>query len=402
MQGVRLLAITLFLSSLLTGCGSTFGEESPDGYGKLVGTIAGPADEVLVGATVEIGNLQTESLHDGSYAFKSVPAGQRTLRVGGLAWLKDVEMRIQIDAAVENQKDIKMEAWPMQLLSADQQLVTQFIESQTDWTEQRITVGVANKPTKAEIERILYLHNPALIRKPPEGVLITPEPDPTFSAQAAVGFDFVVPPQEGQLECDQAGRNAVEIQSIQNDMPHAFSQAAKEQLFMWPAMELDLMRWDFEVAKNVYCVGQAIRNQKWSSQAELGEARPQSVQQTVLISDEVWIEVVFEPWVDVSDSISDSDSDGRKEVFAKVVEGAFSNQILSYLRNQYAGQTLGTYELGLHLETLMSDFYNWTDPKLTNTIGSSFGLTGFGEIQYPFAVMSHDDGKIDNVFLVSP
>ena len=159
-----------------------------------------------------------------------------------------------------------------------------------------------------------------------------------------------------------------------------------------------LTDWDPTKSADLKLAGVAVKQQNWGTNVQ----RPQELQRVYLdgANGVLWVEVVFAPFVQVGDGITDSDGDGYKEIFAKVDSRYVSQEILDKLVG-YGQTRYTTHGMSDEVTKALREIYSTTSAQVERFIGQPFDIPGVGTIQYPFVVLKHAGGQ-ENVILVGP
>jgi len=362
--------------------------------GDLEGDLTDANGKAIRDATVTVGDLSVtiDFQSQGHYAISGIPAGNVTVEVVA-PWFVDHQETADITDGQTTTLDLTLDARALQVLPDDLTLVKAYNET-FDWTTDELSLHLIWPPTEARINASLYRKNPALYRDTSGEDTITPDPLPSIAGGTASGFDFPIPsgqPNEGQQAFDTSA-----IFDQLADTP--LSAIEKTDRLMWePSVKIFLIKWDLDKATNLYNVGVAVEQQRWGGDPQYS---PQSLERLYLHgSDEIWVEVVFQSWVELGAGITDSDCDGRREVFAKVAPAHFDTEVRAQLTGDFSTKHYDTLGLKENLYLILDDLYTRTSPEEVSVIGEPFEVPGHGTLQYPFMVLEHSDGS-QNVLLV--
>jgi hypothetical protein len=373
-------------------------------HGSLQGTVYAPDGERTVQTTVTVGEQQTACDTSGRYRFDALPPGSVTVRSEAFRWLAGAESQATVIAGQEAVADLHMSPKPLKLMPEDA-LIAQAYRADFDWTQAVLSISVLPRPTRSELQKALYSRNPALYDDWTDVPTLTPSPVPSLGADGATGLTFPVPGQADQIPCSFAGDEAIDLATVADSLPAAISQAEQRDALLWEPMQVTLMQWDASAAADLYCVGAAIRRQRWgSTQADLPFG--QSIEEVYLHDSggelEVWVKVAFASFVELGSGITDSDGDSRLEIFARADGRMMNTAVREYLLGDYSTAALDAYALGTHLADLVDRFYGVTNPRIDSYTGTSVTVPGHGTLAHPFAVVTHSGSGIQNVLLAGP
>ncbi len=367
----------------LCACGSD--DEGDPETGKISGTVTADGT-ALVGATVSLDSKSVQTGPDGSYTFDGVKVGSATVAAQA-HWYDGAEKLVDVAAGETATADFVLEVAALDVTTADANLY-QAYSSSFDWTSDAVSLSLVTQPTQGALELAIYHRNPALYANPSGESQVTPSTLPAMGTGSS--FDFVVSGTSDQ---------ALDQSNIFNDLASTgIDNAAIDNVFHWePAIDF-LLDWNFTDATPLYVAGLAVRAQKWGGSSILPTQR---IERAYLHNDELWVEIVFEGFVDLDASITDSNGDGYREVFAPIAANHIGAAVLTQL-NSYATATKTTLELGGILERNLDELYSQTNPGLVSATGVPYHHAELGSVEYPFAVIAHAGVGVVNVFLVEP
>jgi len=364
---------------------------TPQGPG-LMGTVKDTADVPVEGVKVEVGGQMAFTTFEGKYTLDKLKLtpGQVTVQLTQ-DWFKSQTETATVQDTGMTTLDVTIEEHPLKLDPADETLAKSYA-STFDWTTDTISIVIVRQPTRKELDNAIYYHNPALYRDTSSTSPVTPSPQPTIGAGGAQNFTF----QTG------GGAEALDNTSIVDTIDKTPLTTAEQQgWMMWRPMMNWLKDWDLSSTKVVGLndAGAAVSQQSWGTNAVM----PQAIEQVYLHGSEIWVQVVFEDFVKLGSGITDSDGDGRKEVYAKVNTDHYTQEVVTALQDEYVTPTFNTHGLSKEINNALNELYSATSAEMLKYIGQSFDVPNVGKIQYPFAVVNHtgaNDKK--NVLLVGP
>lgn len=364
------------------GGGTDDGTTPPAGTGTIKGAIKNAAGKPVGDALVRAGVLSVKADFKGLYELTGVPAGATTVTVSAV-WYAEQQLPATVKAGETTTLDATLQAAPLRLDPADKQLAEQHA-AKADWTKDKLSVAVIEGPTPSRVGRALYLRNPALYRDTSAEAKVTPAPLPTIDAGGA-GFDF--------LAGDKQALDATTIVDSLEATP--IPAASRGEFAIWEPLYRHLS----SVAKlgNLAQVDAAVRQQQWGGKA----ITPQRLERVWLHDGAIWVCIVFEPFVELGAGVTDTDGDGRKEIFAKLDPVHYSKEIHGELAEGYFKPQLDTLGVKATLDDIVNNLYDATNPEVTKTIGEAFEAPGLGTFKAPFAVLRHASG-VENVLLVGP
>jgi hypothetical protein len=376
--------------AVFAGCG---GDDPPPDTTPtkvtLTGKVSDAAGRAVSNATVEVGAVSAITNFRGQYELVDLPTGAATLKVKAL-WFIDAEQAVQIASGVT--ADVTLQAKPLDVLPADRAIADAY-NATFDWTAATISVSYVPRPTRADVDFALYYRNPALYRDAVGTSSIAPSPRPEITASAA-NFVFDIP--AGSPSAGQPALDTATIVDAISGTP--LSQTEIERAILWEPAELYLVKWNATEARPIHDVGLAIAGQNWGATPPFAA---QHLEHLYLHGNELWVELVFEPWLAVGPGITDDDGDGYKEVYARITPALAPASVVQQLVDDYLAVSYDALELQNNLAIILNDLYGRTLPSILSVIGVPFEVPGHGTIQYPFVVLRHADGDV-NVLLVEP
>jgi len=360
-----------------------------DDSGAVTGVVSDAQGAPVSAARVSLGDLSTTTDASGAFSFASVPAGDATVAVTA-DWFLGEEKSTTIAAGDTAEVEFTLQPRPLRVLAPDADLARAY-NATFDWTKATVSISHVPRPSPAEFERALYHHNPALYVDPSQEPVVTPSPLPTLASPST--FDFAV--QTGSSQ-QQAFDSATVVDTIAET---PLTAGEVEHAFLWqPGVDF-LLTWDFDQASPLYAVGLAVRQQKWGAASTLA---PQEIERGFLHNGEVWVQVVFQSFVTLGQDVTDSDGDGKREVYARVAAAHFSAALHKELKERYIEPQLSTLQLRDLLRENLNALYSTSNPELVSAAGIPYSHSELGTVQYPFAVIKHAGPGIVNVFLVEP
>jgi hypothetical protein len=408
-MSIRLIIALLFACGLLLGgcsedpakrdkdgSADTGGDGTPTEGGTqdlpagpaLMGVIKDGAGEPVEGVMIDVDGTQAFSDSDGKYVVASLTAGAATAKFTQ-DWFQEKTESVTIQDTAATTLDVTMDEHPLKLDPADKTLADTYNKT-FDWTTDTVSIVVMPKPTRKELDNAIYFHNPALYRDTSGDTLNATQTLPSIGTSAK-DFDFEA----------QNGKQVLDAATIKDKLDDtALDAAAKGDWMMWKPLLTYLKDWDAQKAADINDAGVAVRQQTWGDQ---NAVRPQDIERVYLYNDELWVEVVFEGFVKVGSGITDSDGDGRKEVFGKMAADHYSADVIKKVKDEYLGQAaLNTHGMSKEINHSLNELYTSTAAEVEKYIGQQYDLGGGkGTISYPFVVLKHSNNEI-NVLLVGP
>ncbi len=388
------MALMILLGTSLVACG-----DDTDGgtKGTVHGVVTNSDPQAIEGATVTIGTASATTDINGTFTIADVPAGRASMTIV-VSWYADRTESVTVMADQTIEVTVTMNQAPLQVLAADQTLAVTHNGS-FDWTSDLTSVAVVSAPTRAQLDKALYYQNPALYADPSGESAIVPSSPPSVSTTST--FDFPIP-----AAGTNAGMQAIDqgtIVDVIGDTPVTSAEIVDSAIWE-AAVDGYLLDWDLTATTKLFFVGLAVEGQRWAAGG--GGIAPQSIVHVYSHAAELWVEVVFQPFVTVDASITDSDGDGLKEVFGRVAWVHVPTPVLVELTTIYMGTTHDTKSLKEILENDMDELYSRSNPSIIGTIGVPYEVAGTGTFAYPFAVVGHGDPSspsyVVNVLLVNP
>jgi hypothetical protein len=311
-------------------------------------------------------------------------------------WFQPLEQSVTLTEGGPTPWDVILDEMPLQVTPADRGLAAAYNQT-FDWTKQRISIAIAETPTRCAFDNAIYFHNPALYRDTSAQPPLAPSPQPTISGGVAQNFSF--PIISGTSPAEEALDLTTIVDSIK-DTPLADKDtplAEPTNYMMWKSMINWLTEWDAAKSVTLKLVGVAVRQQGWGGNAVL----PQEIEKVFLdASNKLWVKVVFENFVQLGAGIADDDGDGRKEIYAAVASAHYTSEIVDALVSTYAKTTFSTHGLADQVTKGLNELYSTTGAHVECYIGQLFEVPGLGTITYPFVVLRHSAGQ-ENVILMS-
>jgi len=387
------------------------GEESDAATGQDIdstttGTIAGTVTDILgngVGdALVSAGGQSVNADYQGIYTLAGVPAGDVSVTFSA-DWFEELEETgVTVAVGASTTLDVTLAALPLAIDAADRTLAETY-NGTFDWSSDTVAVGLVDLPTRAEIDKALYFQNPALY---PQDIGLEPTVTPVTPIDlsgGAAGFDF--PLQAGSAN---EGDQALEVATIVDTLAETpLTSGEIDASMLWePAIDIYMVNNHIMEALELYYVSLAVRGQRYDDPNDPNDPvpslAPQHLQHAYVHGGtELWVELAFEDFLTLDASITDSNGDGWREVFARVPTAYYDGALLTTLTTEYVDPTFDTLGLRDGLNLILDDLYTRTSPEIVSTIGVPYELTGTGTFVYPAVVLEHSNAKV-NVLLVAP
>jgi len=172
-----------------------------------------------------------------------------------------------------------------------------------------------------------------------------------------------------------------------------------EQRLTWRPLLNFLLNRDPEAAAGLNAEDKAVAAQRWGSAPK---SPAQRLERAYLHGEELWVELVFEPFVTLGPGITDSDEDGFKELFARVDPRHLGAGLPEDLREHYIAPRFSTLGLRDIVKAAESALYSATNPEVIGIIGEPFEVPGFGTLAYPFVVLQANANDKTVAVLVAP
>ncbi len=348
--------------------------------------------EPVVDATVTLGGRSAITDLNGEFTLEEGPVGPVTVEAIA-PWLQRSSRAFTTVAGQKNILDFQLLEMPLKVEPADQALMEQYHQS-FDWTTAQLSISLAASPTRRELENAIFHHNPALFVDTSGEEQVTPDPLPALGIQGGTGFHFVM------ASGDHLGDDALLANTMVDSLDALpLSAAALGEVLMWSPLLNFLLTGDPVKAAGLNAVGKAVTSETWGG-APGSDA--QHLERAYIHEDELWVEVVFKPFLTLGDGISDSDGDGFKEIFARVDPRHTTPEQLDTLRADYITPTYSTLGLRTILGAVESALYSSTNPEVVGIIGEPFEVPGLGTLNYPFVVFKANANQKTSVILVAP
>ena len=353
---------------------SACGDDTPDpaadaGLTGLTGTVKDPGGVPVSAVKVQAGGAMTYTDSDGKYSLTPVIPGAVTVKMTQ-GWFQAKQTSAVVKGAGLTGHDASMVEVPMKILAADRTLA----------------------PTRGALDLGLHYHNPALHRDTSKEKPLTPSPAPTIVSKQAKGFTF-----PGR-SAPHKGTEVLDLSTLVDDIKDTpLTAAEQQQPMIFKPMRNWLVSWDATKAAGINAAGAAVRLQTWGSSA----VRPQDMEMVYLHGKQLWVKVVFEPFVTLGAGVSDTDKDKRKEVFARVNASLYTDEVIDKLEASYLAKTFNTHGMSKEIAASCDELYTTTGAQVARYIGQPYTMAGAGKVEYPFVVLKHTGGFV-NVLLLGP
>ncbi|MBW2735424.1 MAG: carboxypeptidase regulatory-like domain-containing protein [Deltaproteobacteria bacterium] len=352
----------------------------------LSGTITDALGEPVGGALVEAGGQLAYSSQAGAYELTGLTAGDVTVTVAQ-DWFETTSESVTLGDSLTT-KDFTITEKPLKVEATDRTLAETY-NTTFDWTTDTVSISIVESPSRKNLDNAIYFKNPALYRDTSGQATVTPANLPALSGGNAENFDFAIGSGDNQ--------GAPALENIVDTLADTdLTQAEQDDFMMWSPLRNWLVNWDATKSTDLNAAGVAITQQSWGSDA----VKPQAITMAYLHGQDLWVKVVFENFVELGSGITDSDADGRKEIFAKVNSTLYKSEIITKVQDDYITPTYNTHGLSKQLSDALNELYSTTAPEVTKYIGQAFEVTGAGSVAYPFVVLTHSGGQV-NVLLVA-
>lgn len=399
MRRARSFILLLGASVVIWGCsedpaardGGPSGDGAPTEGGAggpgLTGTVQDQKGVAVGGVQLEVGSEKAFTTGKGVYTLSNLTPGPVTVKVTQ-SWFKDKSVSATVEQSGMTTLNITIEEHPLTLDPADKTLADTYNQS-FDYTKDTLSIVVVARPSRKELDNAIYFRNPALYRDTSSEKDITPSPQPNIASGTASGFTF----QTG------GGSEALELSSIVDTLDDSpLTKDEKVDYLMWRPMMNWLKDWDASQLGGLPEVEQAVKQQGWG---DANAVSPQAIEQVFLHGKELWVQVVFEAFVKLGPGVTDSDGDGRVEIYARLAPAHYSDAIVTKLQTDYVQPTFDTHGLSKEINQSLNELYTTTAAQVEKYIAQPFTVTGVGTINYPFVVLKHSEGQ-QNVLLVGP
>lgn len=360
----------------------------------LSGLVTDQVGVPIVGAKVESGAAWVYSDGQGLYTLgpvDMVDSGPIVVKVSR-DWFKPFQAEVDAGASGTTHFDITLTEMPLTLDPADVALANAY-NATFDWTKQTLSIAIAATPTRRNFDNAVYWKNPALYRDTSSQAAVVPAPLPQIVGGTAMNLSF--PIRGGAND----GKEALDLASVVDSIASTPVAAMENPDYMlWTPMLNWLSDWNAAKSVDLKLAGVAVRQQSWGSNAPL----PQEIRRVFLdaTNGALWVEIVFQNFVQLGDGITDDDGDGYKEIFAKVGSAYVTQEILDklggYMQTRYT-----THGMSDEVTKALRELYSSTSAQVVKIIGQPFDILNLGTIQYPFVVLQHAHGQV-NVILMGP
>lgn len=375
-----------------TDAGVEAGGETMAAGLALTGTVKDKAGVPVSRAKLEVGTASVFSDPQGKYTLAVPAGGAVTLKVTR-QWFTPLESSVNVSASGATSHDVVLEEIPLKLDPADVTLAETYNKT-FDVKTSKVSVGVAQRATRREFDNAVFFNNPALYKEPTSAMPVKPAALPDISGGTAQNFSFVL--KSGK----NMGQEALDNASIVDTLAATKLAPADAAAFMmWgPALKW-VAEWDEAKFGDSTGAGAAIRQQDWGS----GVARPQDIQRLYVdtATKTLWVEVVFASFVELGPGVTDSDGDGRKEIYAKLASVHYTSDVADKLATDYGKTVYTTHGLSNQVSKSLNELYSQTSAQVERYIGEPIEIAGVGSIKYPFVVLNLLGG-FKNVILVGP
>ncbi len=353
----------------------------------LTGTVKDGKGVAVEGAQVEVGGEIAYTTAAGVYTLDQLTPGSVTVTVTR-DWFQNKTESSTVESTGMTTLDISIDEIPLKL-EADDKALADTYNGTFDWTTDTLSIVIVSEPSRRALDNAIYYRNPALFRDTSSESTVTPSPQPTISGTDAQNFSFLT-------SGDKEALDSSTIVDTLADTPLTADE--KGSWMMYKPMHTWLSEWDTDKIEALNAAGVAIRQQTWGDASAL---RPQDIEQVFLHDKELWVQVVFENFVALGSGISDSDGDGRKEVYARVAAEHYTEEVINKLTTDYITPLFDTHGLSGELQHSLNELYSKTAAEVEKYISQPFEVPDVGQIKYPFVVLVHSGGQ-QNVLLVGP
>ncbi len=223
---------------------------------------------------------------------------------------------------------------------ADDKTVIERFNASYSRTQSRVMMRFIAKPTPARLDAAAYLNN-AMMHAPLPGNPLKPARQPAIED---LDFNLALIPTSIKQRLEQTPLTEYERAS-----PMA-----------WQPMLDTLVEWDYDASVGLLEVGSQISSEKWGSTRV-----PAPFQQIVAAylhtnhdgKVQFWVKVEFQPGIVSMDVVQDEDKDGFPEIYGRIDEGRYSEEIVAYLKDEYLSGVLNASEVEDYFYALSSDWY---------------------------------------------
>lgn len=359
--------------------------------GGLSGTVTGQSG-ALGGVEVSAAGKSIASGSDGTWALSGLPAG--TTSIAAVAdWYARYEDNCTVKVGATEVCDFTMTEAELRVTSADEATAV-YHNVDFDWTTDRVSIDHVAAPTRALIDFAVHYRNPVLYRDPSGEDRITPAVLPSVGTPASLDFEVGSGIHSGQ--------QALDVTSVVDDVDDTpYGGVPADGVVLWdPALHYLAMSWNLDNTTPLTTAGVAVRSQKWDG---TGILSVQELERTHLDGGDIWVEVVFQEFVDLDPDITDADGDGLREVWAKINPIHFDTALYAQLRDVYVVDTFGAIELGGILDENLDRLYSrGLNADIVSATGVPYSDTELGTVEYPFAVVVYGTVAVTSVFLAEP
>ncbi|HHN46161.1 MAG TPA: hypothetical protein ENN09_01850 [Planctomycetes bacterium] len=196
-----------------------------------------------------------------------------------------------------------------------------------DRTKSRVLIRRVVAPTRARLDFAAYDKNVLLFD--PKDYAPTPPDAPASLAELDFNGALVK-----ETLCDRLEQTPL-------------SNRAKADPIAWLPMLEHLVEWDFEQAKGLAEVNDAVAWETWND----ADVTPsyQEISRVYLHEEggekQLWVQVEFKPWVKFLEGVDDEDGDGFPEIYGRVRPEAVNEAVFERVAGDYTRKTLGENEI---------------------------------------------------------
>ncbi len=343
----------------------------------LSGKITTKAGYPVYNVKIEFDDVRGFTDINGKYVIDNPPEGDQLMTISHPWCGKPQEREVPIFRSGETSFNTTINPLPFKLTAHDKAISDTYAKT-FDWRKSDLKISIIDSPTTRELHNAIFWNNPAYYRDTSAEQKL----DSKLSVLDVSGV-FI-----GKHE-PFVGVDVLDNTTVHNSIAETpLTPKQIEQFMLFSPMFGYLSTWD-TATDEIAGLGElrsVIEGKLWGKSAAL---RPQHIGRVYIDGDDLWVEIVFEPFV-VTTDISDSDNDGFQEIYARVNSKLVPHTMIQGLRANYCSKVHGYLEMAKVLDETITMLYSTSVVTIDSYIGTPYRLpSNLGMVEYPWVVLSH-------------